>query len=108
ADREHRHACRDLPRIFFREARRFIAAVLQIVARGGEVLLDVDVLHRGLQVAHHLLADSEAPEELIQSSIWSAVGHAARRAAVRLLEACSSHRYVSHFALLSSGSYVRP
>src|ERR1051326_100190 len=78
AHREHRHARRDLARILLREGLGLLAGVFQVVARGVEILLDVDVLHLRAEIIDHLVADAELAEELLEAAV-AAEGLAALR-----------------------------
>src|SRR5881275_445052 len=69
ADGEDRYTGCDFAGIFFRVRRCLVAPALEEVARGVEVLLDVDVLHRRLQVVHHVVADAKFAEELLQTVV---------------------------------------
>src|SRR5436305_13463302 len=73
ADGEDRYAGRHFAGILFRVRRGLVAAAFEEVASGVEVLLDVDVLHRGLQVVDHVVADSETAEELRDAGIACSV-----------------------------------
>src|SRR5436305_10895887 len=69
ANSEHGHARGDLAGVLLREGLRLVAGALQIVARGVEVLVDLDVLHLRAEVVHHLLADAELAEELLEAAV---------------------------------------
>src|SRR5438067_1408237 len=83
SDGEHGDARGDFARIVLRERLRFVAVGLQVVPCRIEVLIDVDVLHRGLEVVDHVVADAEAPEELLESAVerLTATGTCLRRVA---------------------------
>src|SRR3954447_11286469 len=66
ADGENGNAGGDFPRIFLRVRRGLPAAALQIVASGGEVLLDGDVLNRRLDLRDHVVVDAEFAKEILE------------------------------------------
>src|SRR4051795_9945526 len=79
ADGEDRYAGCDFAGILFRVRRCLVASAFEEVARGVEVLLDVDVLHRRLQVVHHVVADAEFAEELLETVVGRRVAVLAAR-----------------------------
>src|SRR3954454_5663823 len=96
ADGEDRYAGCDFAGILFRVRRRLVGAALEEVARRVQVLLDIDVLHRGLQVVDHVVADAEFAEKLLQPAVCRRVAvlsagraNAARR---RCHRSCSAGR----------------
>src|SRR3954454_17405256 len=73
ADGEDRYAGCDFAGILFRVRRCLVAPAFEEVAGGVEVLLHIDVLHRRLQVVHHVVADAEFAEELLQTVVGRGV-----------------------------------
>src|SRR5438874_12970003 len=66
---EHGHARGHLAGVLLREGLSLRAGALQIVARGVQVLVDVDVLHLRAEIIDHLLADAELAEELLEAAV---------------------------------------
>src|SRR5437762_354966 len=101
ADGEYGNSCGDLSRILLGVALGLVASVAQILASGIEIVLHVDVLHRGAEIVDHLFADAQLSEELLQPSGWKCFAamragrSAGRHAAVggaRGGESCVSRR----------------
>src|SRR3954463_15560005 len=69
ADGEDRYAGCDFAGILLRVRRCLVRSALEEVAGGVEVLLDIDVLHRRLQVVDHVIADAEFAEKLLQTVV---------------------------------------